>query len=43
MKLDWRDRVISWLTPTFWIALVGVFVLVPWSFKDKLDAVCFGI
>ena len=32
-----------WSAPAFFIVLALIFVLVPWSFKDKLDAICFGI
>lgn len=38
-----RARWAGWMAPAFLLALAGVFVLAPWSLKDKLDAVCFGI
>jgi hypothetical protein len=43
MMLVQRARIVTWLAPGFLIALVGIFVLAPWSLKTKLDAVCFGI
>ena len=38
-----HHRIATWLAPGFLIAFVVVFLLAPWSLKDKLDAVCFGI
>jgi hypothetical protein len=38
-----RNRIVPWLAPGFLLLLVVVFLLAPWSLKDKLDAVCFGI
>lgn len=38
-----RSRVTTWLAPAFLLALVAVFLVAPWSLKNKLDAVCFGI
>jgi hypothetical protein len=38
-----RALIVTWIAPAFLLALVGVFVLAPWSLNDKLDAVCFGI
>ncbi len=48
MNLEFR---ISNLRPTlaryaaaiFFLALFAIFVLAPFSLKDKLDAVCYGI
>jgi|GEM_PF-2115079 len=37
------NRISSWLAPGFLGLFVIVFLLAPWSVKDKLDAVCFGI
>jgi hypothetical protein len=36
-------RIAPWLAPGFLLLLVVVFLAAPWSIKDKLDAVCFGI
>ncbi len=36
-------RAASWLGPAFLAGLVVVFLVAPWSIKNKLDAVCFGI
>jgi hypothetical protein len=36
-------KVEVWLAPGFLLALVALFVLAPWSFKDKLDAIPYGI
>ncbi len=33
----------SWIGPAFLVAVVAVFIVAPWSFKGKLDAVCYGI
>ena len=38
-----RARFAPWLAPGFLGLFVVVFLLAPWSLKDKLDAVCFGI
>jgi hypothetical protein len=38
-----RLQFAKWAAPGFLIAIVAVFILAPWSLKDKLDAVCFGI
>ncbi len=38
-----RAKIAAWIGPGFLVALVAVFVLAPWSFKGKLDAVCYGI
>lgn len=38
-----RQQFAKWVAPGFLTALVAVFILAPWSLKDKLDAVCFGI
>ncbi len=38
-----RTKIAAWVAPGFLVALVAVFVLAPWSFKGKLDAVCYGI
>ncbi len=38
-----RAKIAAWIGPGFLVALVVVFVLAPWSFKGKLDAVCYGI
>lgn len=43
MTQSQRTRVASWLAPGFLGLLVVLFLLAPWSVKDKLDAVCFGI
>lgn len=36
-------RAAAWLAPAFLAGLVVVFLVAPWSFKSKLDAVCYGI
>ena len=36
-------RAARWLAPSFFLALFAAFILLPFSLKDKLDAVCFGI
>lgn len=38
-----RTRFPSWLAPAFLLGLVAVFLVVPFSFKGKLDAICYGI
>lgn len=38
-----RNSLAPWLAPGFLLLFVVVFLLAPWSLKDKLDAVCFGI
>lgn len=38
-----REQLAPWIAPAFLTALVIAFILAPWSLKDKLDAVCFGI
>lgn len=38
-----RPQFTKWVAPGFLITIVAVFILAPWSLKDKLDAVCFGI
>ncbi len=38
-----RSRLTSWMGPGFLVALVALFIVAPWSFKGKLDAVCYGI
>lgn len=38
-----RGRTLALIAPVFLLALVGIFVIAPWSLKDKLDAICFGI
>ncbi len=38
-----RPPFAKWIAPGFLITAVAVFILAPWSLKDKLDAVCFGI
>ena len=38
-----RLRVVAWIAPVFLLALVAAFILVPMSFMDKLQGVCFGI
>lgn len=38
-----RVRVATWLAPAFLIALGALFILAPWSLKEKLDAVGYGI
>ena len=38
-----RNHIAPWLAPGFLGLLVVVFLLAPWTLKDKLDAVCFGI
>jgi hypothetical protein len=32
-----------WIAPAFFIALVAVFVLLPFPLNAKLDGVCWGI
>ncbi len=38
-----RVPLAAWMAPAFLLALVAVFIAAPWSLKNKLDAVCFGI
>ncbi len=38
-----RLKIAAWIAPAFLLTLVAVFLLVPWSFMDKLQGVCFGI
>jgi hypothetical protein len=38
-----RVKLAAWLAPGFLLALVAAFILAPWSFKDKLDAIPYGI
>jgi hypothetical protein len=38
-----RAKIIPWLGPAFLIALVAVFLLLPFPLMDKLHGVCFGI
>ncbi len=38
-----RARIAAWIGPGVLIALSAIFILAPWSFKGKLDAVCYGI
>ncbi len=38
-----RTKMAGWIGPGFLVAAVAIFVLAPWSFKGKLDAVCYGI
>ncbi len=38
-----RNRFVDWLAPVFLLALVAVFLVAPFSFKGKLDAICYGI
>jgi hypothetical protein len=38
-----QQQFAKWVAPGFLITIVAVFILAPWSLKDKLDAVCFGI
>jgi hypothetical protein len=43
MNQTQRNRIAPWLAPGFLLLLVVVFLIAPWSLKDKLDAICFGI
>ncbi|HEX7588579.1 MAG TPA: DUF2085 domain-containing protein [Anaerolineae bacterium] len=36
-------RLRAWLAPGFLLALVAVFLVAPWSFKDKLNAIPYGL
>ena len=38
-----RLRLVAWIAPAFLLALVAAFILAPWSFKDKLDAIPYGL
>ncbi len=42
MKVQLKS-IVTWIAPAFLLALAAVFVVAPWGFKAKLDAVCFGI
>ena len=43
MSESQRNPLARFLAPGFLFLLVVVFIVAPWSLKDKLDAVCFGI
>jgi hypothetical protein len=38
-----RTPLVNWLAPAFLIGLVAIFLVAPFSLKNKLDAVCYGI
>ena len=38
-----RNPLASFLAPGFLLLLSLIFLVAPWSLKDKLDGVCFGI
>ncbi|MEW5718195.1 MAG: hypothetical protein AB1817_06195 [Chloroflexota bacterium] len=38
-----RAKIIPWIGPAFLIALVAIFLLLPFPLMDKLHGVCFGI
>ncbi len=38
-----RAGIAGWIGPAFLLAAVAIFIVVPWSLKGKLDAVCYGI
>jgi hypothetical protein len=38
-----RAKIIPWLGPAFLIAVVAIFLLLPFPLMDKLHGVCFGI
>jgi hypothetical protein len=38
-----RAKIVPWLGPVFLIALVAIFLLLPFPLMDKLHGVCFGI
>jgi len=37
------SKIISWLGPGFLLALVLIFLLLPFPLMDKLYGICFGI
>ncbi len=43
LNLSSRGKWIALIAPVFLVALVAVFVLLPFPFTQKLDGVCFGI
>jgi hypothetical protein len=38
-----RAKIIPWLGPGFLLALVLIFLLLPFPLMDKLHGICFGI
>ncbi len=38
-----QSRFPSWLGSAFLIGLVAIFLVAPFSFKGKLDSICYGI
>jgi hypothetical protein len=38
-----RAKLIPWIGPAFLIAVVVIFLLLPFPLMDKLHGVCFGI
>ncbi|MCI0475866.1 MAG: hypothetical protein L0Y55_06425 [Anaerolineales bacterium] len=38
-----RAKIISWIGPGFLLALVVIFLLLPFPLMDKLHGICFGI
>ncbi len=43
MQQTQRVQIPNWLGPAFLLALVIVFLLLPFPLMDKLHGVCFGI
>jgi len=41
--LSRRAKIVPWLGPAFLVALVAIFLLLPFPLMDKLHGVCFGI
>ena len=38
-----RARILDWVGPAFLLALVIIFLALPFPFLDKLHGICFGI
>ena len=38
-----HTRFPGWLAPAFLLGLVAIFLVAPFPFKGKLDAICYGI
>jgi hypothetical protein len=38
-----RAKIIAWLGPGFLLALVVIFLALPFPLMDKLHGICFGI